>query len=138
MNSPYQMEQFNTNIVYFGALNQCQRHVFLSITGIQRSLFVLSQSGTIKITKINFCIKIYGRPLMFPMFFISVLYLLILFFFMRTRNQLLFNQDLITKKKLSIKLKNTKFYTIHYKLKYIRINSEDDVQFCTTHHLDYR
>ena len=32
MNSPHQMEPFNTNFIRFGGLDWCQRHVSLSTT----------------------------------------------------------------------------------------------------------
>jgi len=32
MNSPHQMEPFNTNFIRFGGLDWCQRHVSLSAT----------------------------------------------------------------------------------------------------------
>jgi len=56
MNSPHQMESFDTNIDYFGGINQCQQY-FLSLPLKSSDLFLLSQPGT-KITKINFCTKI--------------------------------------------------------------------------------
>ena len=34
MNSPYQMEPFDTNIDHFDSLNRCQRYFSLSNTGI--------------------------------------------------------------------------------------------------------
>jgi hypothetical protein len=46
INSLYQMEPFNTNIIHFGGLNQCQRHFSLSTVGIHRPLSLLSQLGT--------------------------------------------------------------------------------------------
>jgi hypothetical protein len=49
------MKLFDTNIVRFGGLNQCQRLVSLSIARTQQPLF--SQLGTKKYQKINFCIK---------------------------------------------------------------------------------
>jgi hypothetical protein len=48
MNSPYQMELFDTNIDCFSGINQCQRYFSLSTAGIQRPLSLLSQSGTKK------------------------------------------------------------------------------------------
>ena len=58
MNSSHQIESFDTNIVCLGGLNECQRYFSLSTTGIRRPLFLFSQLGTKKITKINFCSKI--------------------------------------------------------------------------------
>jgi len=57
MNFPHQNEQFDTNIVHFDGLNQCQWHVFLYTSEIQFSLSLLSKLGK-KITKINFYNKI--------------------------------------------------------------------------------
>ena len=48
MNSPHQMELFDTNIDCFSGINQCQRYFSLSTAGIQRPLSLLSQSGTKK------------------------------------------------------------------------------------------
>jgi hypothetical protein len=56
MNFPNQMKLFDTNIV--GCLNQRQQHFSLSITGIRQPLSLLFQSGTKKIIKKNFYIKI--------------------------------------------------------------------------------
>ena len=53
MNSLYQMEPFHTNIGYFNGINRCYRYFSLSIAGIQRPLFLLSQSQTKNITKMN-------------------------------------------------------------------------------------
>jgi hypothetical protein len=58
MNFLHQMESFNLNIVSFGGLSWCQRHISLSIVEIQRFLSLLSQSETKKIIKIKFCTKI--------------------------------------------------------------------------------
>jgi len=38
INFPHQMEQFHTNISYFGGLNQCQQHISFSTTEIRRPL----------------------------------------------------------------------------------------------------
>jgi hypothetical protein len=48
MNSPHQMESFDTTIDCFGGINQCQQYFSLSTAGIQRPLSLLSQSGTKK------------------------------------------------------------------------------------------
>jgi hypothetical protein len=43
MSSHNQIKLFNTTIVYFGGLNQCQRLVFLFIARIQQPLSSLNQ-----------------------------------------------------------------------------------------------
>jgi len=48
MNSSHQTEEFDTNLVHFGGLNRCQRHVSLSTVGIWQPISVLSQLGTSK------------------------------------------------------------------------------------------
>ena len=53
MNSLYQMEPFHTNIGYFNGINRCYQYFSLSIAGIQRLLFLLFQSQTKNITKMN-------------------------------------------------------------------------------------
>jgi hypothetical protein len=45
INSLYQMKPFDTNIIQFGGLNQCQLCFSPSTAKIQRSLFLLSQPG---------------------------------------------------------------------------------------------
>jgi len=57
INSPHQMKQFDTNIVYFNRLNWCQQHISLSSAGLQQSLSVTLNKRQ-KITKTNFCTKI--------------------------------------------------------------------------------
>jgi hypothetical protein len=42
MNSPHQMEPFDTNFIRFDSLNQCQRHFYISTAGIRRPLSLLS------------------------------------------------------------------------------------------------
>ena len=51
------MKQFDTNIIYFGGLNQCQSSVSLSTVGFRQPIPPLS-TWDYKITKINFCIII--------------------------------------------------------------------------------
>ena len=59
MNSPNQMEQFDTNIIHFGGLNSCQRRVSFFIVRIQRSLSLSPLPiKDKKITKMRFCTKI--------------------------------------------------------------------------------
>jgi len=48
MNSPHQNEQFDTNIVHFGGLNQCQSRVLLSTIRFRQPISLLSQLGTTK------------------------------------------------------------------------------------------
>jgi hypothetical protein len=45
INSLYQMEPFDINIIQFGGLNQCQLCFSPSTAKIQRSLSLLSQPG---------------------------------------------------------------------------------------------
>jgi hypothetical protein len=52
------MKLFDTGIICFGGLNWCQQHFSLSNTNIQQPLSLLSQLGTKKLTKKNFCTKI--------------------------------------------------------------------------------
>lgn len=59
-------------------------------------------------------------------------------FILSTRNQLLFQFN--RQKKEEVEYQTKKYKILHHSsaVKYTRINSEDNVQFCTTHHLDYR
>jgi hypothetical protein len=54
MNFSYQMQQFNTNIIYFGDLDQCEWYISLSIAGILRSLSLSSSTRNKKYNKNNF------------------------------------------------------------------------------------